>query len=874
MAPAMHSRACVRYRASVMPALKYVPLLVLALISAPLSAQRGNQELGADPTLWPEPQRAFFQDGPGLLLTPEQRTNLRTLNEEARERFIQEFLRKDPIPSTPVNELAEGIERRRRLADAEIASPSDVRWQILFLNGRPAERTVVDCGQAFKPLEIWTYPNRAGIDAATGKAVPRGVVVYRPGPGEPFRLWIPSDSKRALYIPQMEYWLMQWEELRGRIQAVRFDLQTCRESTRAIDEATGVPGLTGARAGKGHTVKPIDNSMFLAPPRELADWARAAMETDAPPAPPAVKVRSVDVVFPEKEGQRMRMHAQIQLETEGLELAPPETEKAQPLYGLTVQVALEQDGKAFDEFRMRYRPPAPAPGEPLVLMIDRLVRPNQPFLMRLRITEEQSEAETRLSRGFLVPAQPTPGFKMPAGAAGATGELLPGSVSRGADTLILLPPPADVILGLWRAEAIVSGERIKKVVFLVDGTSQLSRTSAPFSAEVRLSRFPTEQVVRVEGYDEKGELVASDEVVINQPRGALGVWITDPPKGAKVTGNKARVKAEVMIPDGRRLESLEFRINDQVAASLTKPPWQADLNLPGDEIVYVTVVATLDDESRAEAVRFLRAPENMEEVEVNLVELYVTATDRSGQLVSGLTQNDFEVLEGGKPQEIAKFELVENRPLTVGMLLDTSGSMAQSLAQAQAVAADFIRKVLKPRDKAFAVSFATRARLDMPPTDDAEGVAMALNGLQAVGDTALHDAIVHSLYYFRGMTGQRALVLLSDGDDNASWFKYQDALDYAKRSGVAIYAIGFNVPGLGGLRRKLEELSQETGGRVYYADKTEDLPAIYDQIEKELRSRYLLAYNADTAAGPSGTRQVEVKVKKGNVKTRVSRGTS
>ncbi|HJX29266.1 MAG TPA: hypothetical protein VJ885_15250, partial [Thermoanaerobaculia bacterium] len=400
-----------------MPLLLFVPLLILALTPAGLAAQ-ANQELGADPTLWPEPQRAFFQDGPGLLLTPEQRTNLRTLNEGARERAIQQLL-KDPVPATPANELIEGIERRRRLADSEIASPSDVRWQILFLNGRPVERTVVDCGQSFKPLEVWSFPSR-GIDATTGKAVPRRLVVYRPGPGEPFRLWIPSDSKRALYIPQMEYWLMQWEELRGRIQAVRFDLQTCRESTLKVDEATGVPGLTGARAGKGHTVKPIDNSVFLQPPRELADWARLAMATDAPPAPAAVKVRALDVVFPEREGQRMRMHAQIQVDTDGLQLAPPETEKAQPLYGLTVQVALEQDGKAFDEFRMRFRPPVPPPGEPLVLMIDRLVRPNQPFLMRLRISEEQSEAETRLSRGFLVPEKPTPGFKMPAGV--ATGE--------------------------------------------------------------------------------------------------------------------------------------------------------------------------------------------------------------------------------------------------------------------------------------------------------------------------------------------------------------------------------------------------------------------------------------------------------------------
>lgn len=847
-------------------------LLALALIpvlpAVPAAAQATSVALGVDPGLWPEPQRSFFQDGPGLLLTAEQRTELRTLNAEARERAIEEILAQDPIPETPANELTEAIERRRRLADFEYASPSDVRWQLIFLNGKPIEKMIVDCGQAFKPMEIWTYPPQ-GIDPATGKPMERHLVIYRPAAGEPFRLWLPSDSKRSLYIPQMEYWLMQWEELRGRINAVRFDLQTCGNVTRKVDLATGVPGLTGVKAGKGFKVKPVDNSFFLEKPRDLAAWARAAAAIDAPPAPPGMKIRAVDIAFPERDGGRLRMHAQVEVEPEGLQLAPSEGDKGTPIYSLTVQAVLEQDGRPFDEVRLRYRIPEQQ-ADPIVLSIDRSVRPGHPFVLRLRITDERGEAETRLSRGFQAPAKPTPGVAPIK--TSAPGELMPGDVKQGENALVLLPPPADVVLGLWRAEAIVTGERIKKVTFKVDGTEQLTRGTAPYSAEVRLSRFPTEQVVRAEGYDAEGKLVAADEVIVNQPRGALGVWITEPPKGEQVQGAKARVRAEVMIPDGRRIESLEFRLNDKLVTALPRPPWQADLDLPADEVVYVTVVATLDDGTRAESVRFLRAPEYMEEVEVNAVELYVTVTDRNNQLTSGLTQDDFEILEEGKPQEIAKFEVVENRPLTIGMLLDTSGSMAQSLAQAQAAASGFLRSVLKPRDKAFAVSFASRTRLDMPPTDDAEGVALALSGLQAVGDTALHDAVVHSLYYFRGMTGQRALVLLSDGDDNASWFKFDDALDYARRSGVAIYAIGFNVPGIGGLRRKLEQLSTETGGRVFYANKTEELPGVYAQIEKELRSRYLLTYNAAASTGPTGARAVEVKVKRGGYKTRVSRG--
>ena len=430
------------------------------------------------------------------------------------------------------------------------------------------------------------------------------------------------------------------------------------------------------------------------------------------------------------------------------------------------------------------------------------------------------------------------------------------------------------MLGLCRAEALVTGDKIKKVVFSVDGAAQLSRSAPPYTAEVRLSHFPTEQVVRVEGFDEKGQLVAADEVILNQPRGALGVWIVEPAKGKKVAGGTVHARAEVGVPDGRRLDKVEFKVNDAVVASLTKPPWQADVQVPGDDLVYLTVVATLDDGSRTEAVRFLKSPQYLEEMDVSLVELYVAVTDRDGNLVEGLTKDDFDVYESGKRQEISKFELVQNMPLTVGILLDTSGSMASSLAQAEHAAAGFLKRVMKPRDKAFAVSFAGQPRLDMPMTDDIDAVARSIADLQAVGETALHDALIQSLYYYRGVPGQRALVLLSDGDDNSSYFKYQDAVEYAQRSGVAIYAIGYNISSLpGGIHGKLKELTEKTGGRLFLAGKAEDLPAIYAQIERELRSRYLVAYNATQPMGPNGYRNVEVKVKKGH-KTRATRSYS
>ena len=836
-------------------------LLSSLLPFAFLSAQ-GLQE--NDPTLWPESERSFFQDGPGLLLTPEQRTELRSFNPEARARWIQAFLDRDPIPETPENELREGIARRQRLAEDQYLSPRDVRAQILFLNGMPYDRLVVDCAAVFKPLEIWTY--RGGGIGPDGKPLERQLVVYTPGKGEAYRLWLPSDSKRVLYTPLMEYWLEQWEELRGRIRAVRFDMQNCKEA-KTLDEATGVAGLTGALERIGaRRVRPKDASPFLAPPADLARWAREAAATELPAVSPDLEVASAEMHFPEREGQRVVTRALVTLPASAVK----PTEGAKPGLRLIVEGLVEQEDKTFEDFRMRFQLPVPKPGDPVVLAIDRPLRPKANYVMRLKVHDEVSGAEARISRGFRVPMEPTP---EPRPASAVTGELVPVTAAAGADSLILLPPPEDILMGLWRTEAIVTGERIQKVAFLVDGKLQLTVAKRPFTAEVRLERFPTEQTVRAEGYDAEGKLIAADEVILNQPRGAFNVRIVSPSKGAKVQG-RTLARAEVVVPDGRRMQSMEFRVNDRAVTSLTKPPWQAEVSVPANEdLVYLTVVATLDDGSRAEAVRYLKSPQYVTEVDVNLVELYVAVTDRSGTLVRDLKQEDFEVYEAGKRQEIAKFELVQNLPLIVGILIDTSGSMAGSMVDTEKAAAGFLESVMTPKDKAFAVSFARRPRLEMPPTDDTGAVVQAIEGLQAVGDTALHDALVHSLYYFRGVQGQRALVLLSDGDDNASYITYKDALEYARRSGVAVYTIGLNIPVLEtGIRVKLNELAEATGGRTFFTNNAEELAGIYKQIETELRSRYLVAYNSNEVSGQGGFREVQVKVKRSGLKARTARG--
>lgn len=897
------------------------PALLLALSSALVAPALFPAETAAQATtqleesrLWPEPQRAFLHDGPGLLLTEAQREELLALDQEGRDRFIEAFL-KDPDPETPENELREAIARRQRLVQQEFDSPSDIRAQVLFLNGRPDRRLVVECGMAFVPLEIWIYgetgppaadgETAAAVDAdpqddrtgaegaqdddglrdttpeklAKSKALPGSAVVfYEPAPGDPWRLWLPLDTKRALYITEMEYWLEDWEELRGRVlRAKRFDLQVC-DLAPLVDLATGVRGLRDFQSDRPTRA---DYERFILPPEDLAAWAREALRTPIEPPPPELEVQNLEIQFPEKIGQRMVTRALVTLPPGGFGI---DSEGDEPKVRFTIRGVVEHEGEVFDDFRLRFELDPPSEGTPLALAVDRQLRLERRFLLRMTIRDDVTEAEARVVRGFEV-AKEADEQDLPEAALEqmvvALGEDLALQRISGRDSLVLVPPETDVVVGLWRAEALVTGRSIQKVVFLVDGTPQFSRTSPPWSTEVRLEQFPTEQVVRVEGYSADGELVASDEVVLNQPRGAFRVRIVEPRRGAGPVDGPVTTRAEVVVPEGRRVEKVEFRLNDELVTTRETPPWQTTVEVDGGgEMDYVAATAYLDDGRRAEDVRFVNAPEYLERVDVNLVELYTAVTDRNGRLAPNLTVNDFEVYEDGRRQEIVKFELVRTLPLTVGITIDTSGSMVQSIGEAKRAAIDFLESVIERGDKTFAVGFSNRAGLLMPPTDDVEAVEEILEELRAVGWTALHDAIVTSLYYFRGVRGQRALILLSDGDDTASSIGFREALEYARRSGVAIYSIGLDVGRLDlSVRNKLRSLAEETGGQVFFISKAEELRDVYDQIEAELRSRYLLAYNSDAEVrqedgerADDGFREVEVKIKKRGLDARTIRG--
>ncbi len=284
-------------------------------------------------------------------------------------------------------------------------------------------------------------------------------------------------------------------------------------------------------------------------------------------------------------------------------------------------------------------------------------------------------------------------------------------------------------------------------------------------------------------------------------------------------------------------------------------------------------VAYLTDGNSTEDLVFVNAPDNLEELEIQFVELFTAVLDRDHRPAPGLERSDFKVTEDGVPQELTRFEKVESLPVHVAVLLDTSASMEPNLTAARDAALRFFQQVVTPKDRAALIPFNDRPSLAVKMTNRLDDLGAGLAGLKAERGTALYDSVVFSLFYFNGIKGQRALLVLSDGKDENSKFRFDQTLDFARRAGVAIYTIGLDISrGEFETRRVLKTLADETGGRSFFVSDGAELPAIYDDIQRELRSRYLLAYQSTNTDRSLKFRSVEVKVDKPGLEAKTMRG--
>jgi VWFA-related protein len=319
---------------------------------------------------------------------------------------------------------------------------------------------------------------------------------------------------------------------------------------------------------------------------------------------------------------------------------------------------------------------------------------------------------------------------------------------------------------------------------------------------------------------------------------------------------------DLNVPSDRGLERLELFWNDTLLADLTDEPHEAWVEMdPTARFGLLRAVAELEDGAVAEDIQFVNAPEFGSVVEVTSVELPVTVLGRDGRAVQGLSAGDFRVFEDGVEQVISHVGEHRDLPVRLGIVIDTSGSMATTLPTVQRVVMGFLRSLLRPRDRAFIEVFSDRPELLASFTADFATLEHALLALFPDRATALYDSVIMGLFQFSGVRGRRAMVVLTDGDDTASKNDFEDVLGYAQRMGVAIYTIGVDLPMTKVMTRyQLRRLSNVTGGRAFFVGRDSKLDTIYAEIDRELRSQYLLAYTSSSEKPSDELRKIEVRV--------------
>jgi Ca-activated chloride channel family protein len=251
---------------------------------------------------------------------------------------------------------------------------------------------------------------------------------------------------------------------------------------------------------------------------------------------------------------------------------------------------------------------------------------------------------------------------------------------------------------------------------------------------------------------------------------------------------------------------------------------------------------------------------NVIRVQVRLVEVYASVYDHSGQYVQGLSRDSFQVFEDGKLQQITNFE-ADSGKLSCAILLDTTGSMSEALPRVKNSIMKLI-DVLENEDAVAIYTFDQRLVVRQDFTTDKAAAKRAVLRTRAEGQTALFDALSEVAQEISKRPGKKALVVFSDGDDNASALNANAAVTRAKKAGIPLYAIAEGEATRSKeLRKLLEDLSKRTGGTSYEVKKPADIDQVFQKIALDLQHLYMLAYRPQAGAEAGKWRKIEVSLR-------------
>ncbi|HEX7420510.1 MAG TPA: VWA domain-containing protein [Thermoanaerobaculia bacterium] len=810
----------------------------------------------------PEKFRQFLEDVEPIMQQTELDTFLILETDAQREIYTNDFWRRRDVAQGTSNHAFKDLYYERlESVKEQFKQVSSDRSRTFLLYGEPMDVMKIDCSRLLQPLEIWHYFYIPSISHHVR------FLFYMPRLGGDYKLWRPiGDNSLDLAELISQEVMGSSSNSDGAVQNVFLQSEMPGMFLSKIEaECTNGDEIMKA-IGQNQSNRTLLLNVFD-PPKMNEEDVHKILRSVVIATPNATKLPAEFAVkFPAKQGSKT--DAEMTVSVPRSQIVTKDVGGTK-LYSLDVTGEVLRDGELYENYRYRFDFPADVKDEKLPVVIDRFLRPDT-YQSRIRVSDANSAAEAILENEVSVPELFDSPEQQKAKDAGAkTVALLKEDVQSSETKLRIVPFTDDLVSGIQKIETVSVGENIKAVEFYLDGKKIAIKRQPPFTLDLDFGVVPQVHKVRVIALDDKGTQVAGDDVAINTGNDPFRVRIVSPRLGS-VKG-KTRVEVAVKVPEGKNLGNVQLFLNETPMATLYDAPFVQMVNIPESQSVgYLRAVANLKDDPTppVEDVVMINTPAYMETVDVHLIELPTTVL-LNGHPKTDLAQTAFKVLDEGKPVQITKFEYVKNLPLSIGLAIDTSGSMQPRMSEAQKAGAQFFQNVLRAGDKAFLVSFDTQPQLIQKWSPRLADMNAGLAKLRAEESTALYDAVVFSLYNFLGVKGQKALIIITDGQDTSSKFAFDQALEYARRAAVPIYGIGIGIKSNQiDVKYKFGKFCSETGGNVYYIDRAEELGRIYTDIQNELRSQYVLGFYPPTGVKPgSKWREVTVQVSDGKAKT-------
>lgn len=415
--------------------------------------------------------------------------------------------------------------------------------------------------------------------------------------------------------------------------------------------------------------------------------------------------------------------------------------------------------------------------------------------------------------------------------------------------LLEILPPSPARSGRLRVETLVTTSEIRRVEFRLDGELIDQDRRFPFSTGVDAALCREARRLEAVGFDRAGAELARD-VVLLEPVASSEFSISFGEVRPLHGNGWLEVTAEVRLPQETSLERVDFYRGHRYSGSVASQPFR--LRIPRcDEAPFLRAVAHSTDGRLVESVHVLGG--HADALSVSLIEIYAMVTDRSGRPVAGLEREMFELYHGSRSLQIERFTEGDAVPLSLALVIDSSGSMFDSMERAKGAARRFLTQMLDPDDEVLLVDFDHRPRLLAPATRQVDRLVERFGDIESDGASAVYDGIAFALLQLRKASARRALVVLTDGHDSGSRLTARQCARLARRSGVPIFVLRHPPrpsPRLSHHTLALEELADSTGGAVYPILSEDDVDAAYEAIERQLRGQYLLAFEVEEALSP------------------------